>query len=123
MTRFEDGPAKGQVLTLRRAAIFLRVVRDENGAWDALDQLDDTAKPDETLFAYQCVGNIGSAFIDGKDPVTGRRMGYRAMIASYRFVPDQPTDAEMRSTFGWQKWCQAEAERQHLDKVQKEQKP
>jgi hypothetical protein len=113
MVIFLDGPAKGQVLSLSRATVFLRVVHD-NKTWDALDQLDDTPKPDERIFAYQCSEYKGCAFIDG----TGKdgRTGWRTAIASYQLVKDQPTDAEMRSTFGWQKWCEAEAERQGLKK-------
>ena len=39
--RFLDGPAKGAILDLRRAPLFLRVVSDvDDGTIDALDRLD-----------------------------------------------------------------------------------
>lgn len=119
MTRFEDGPAHGQVLSLSRATIFLRVV-EENGVFDALDQPEDTPKPGEKIYAYQCAEYHGTAFVDGTDKETGRRKGWRSAMATYRVVQNQPTDAEMRSTFGWQKWCKEEATRQNLNYAGKE---
>ncbi len=123
MTTFEDGPAKGQTLMLHRATIFLRVVVDDKASgmlWDALDQPDDVPKATEKLYAYQCTGVRGSAFVDGRDPKTGKRFGNRVPITSYKLVKPQPTDAEMRSTFGWQKWCKEEADRQKLNYQGKE---
>jgi len=61
MTTFKDGPAKGQTLMLRRAQMFLRVVQDPKGTWDALDQPDDTPKPEERLYAYRIDGQPAMA--------------------------------------------------------------
>lgn len=112
MTTFVDGPAQGQSLMLSRAAIFLRVV-ELNGVWDGLDQPEDAPAARENVYAYQIVEYKGHCFIDGQDK-SGKRTGWRAAIASFRLVTNQPTDTEMRSTFGWRKWCEAEAERQKI---------
>ncbi len=100
MTTFEDGPAKGQHLMLKRAARFLRVV-EANGKWDALDQLFDTPEPTETLYAYEIIGPPGMCHLN-----CGRDGGSWYPIATYRFVKVQPADAEMRSTEAWGKWCE-----------------
>lgn len=56
MSRFLDGPAAGQELTLARAPIFLRVVIDQtDGKVDALDRLDDTPSPSEHVHVYERV--------------------------------------------------------------------
>jgi hypothetical protein len=81
--------------------------------WDALDQIDDAPTVDEKLYAYQICGPIGTIFLDGKDK-SGKRIGRSEIMATYRLVGNQPTDAEMRSTFGWKKWCKEEADRQGI---------
>jgi hypothetical protein len=100
MTTFEDGPAKGQTLMLKRAAVFLRVV-ESNGTWDALDQLDDTPKPEEKIYAYQIIGKPGMMHLNRG----GGRSGWYA-IASYRLISPQPSDTEMRSTDAWWDWTE-----------------
>jgi len=104
MTTFEDGPAKGVVLMLHRSPRFLRItVRPMPGTgkpfpWDALDQLDDTPTPDETLHVYERT-DTGA--------VIHRRGTYGCLpVASYRYVADQPADADMRTTEAWRRWCQ-----------------
>ena len=99
MTRFEDGPAAGQVLSLTRAPIFLRVVLAPDGKVDALDLLEDTPAQDEKLFAYQRVGEAGMMHV--------RRSGGRGgwyTVADYRLVKDQPAESDMRSNAAWAKW-------------------
>lgn len=103
MTRFLDGPAAGVVLMLRRAPVYIRVVRGRQ--WDALDQLDDTPEPDELVTAYQRVGNAGTVHID----FTRKRSAWFA-TATYRVVPDQPPDRVVRSTYLWRAWCWATRE-------------
>lgn len=102
MTTFVDGPAKGQTLMLKRAARFLRVT-EENGKFDALDQLGDSPKAAEKLFAYEIEGPPGYAFVDfgGKQ----RTASGRYAIASYRFVPEQPSDDRLRNEELWDAWC------------------
>ena len=100
MTSIEDGPAKGQTFMLKRAPLLLRVV-ESDGTWDALDQLDDLPNPWEKIYAYERVGDVGQVHINA-----GRSAGHGwYTMASYRFVPDQPTDAEMRDPEKWQAWC------------------
>ncbi len=100
MTRFEDGPAEGQVLSLRRAPKYLRVV-ECRGAWDALDQMDDVPQPRETLYAYEVVGEPGMCHIRG-----AKISGFYA-LATYRFIAEQPDEAVMRDWVAWRRWCLA----------------
>lgn len=102
MIRFDDGPAKGQVLMLKRVARFLRVT-EEAGVWDGLDQLEDTPRPGEKLYTYEVYGEIGSAFVDfsGKS----KKASGLYPVANYRFVKEQPTDATMRDPAAWTEWC------------------
>lgn len=109
MTTFQDGPAKGQRLMLHRAARFLRVT-ELNGKWDALDQPSDTPRPDEKLYAYEIVGKPGHMHLN-----TGRKPGGGFYpIAEYRFVPAQPTDAQMRDREQWYRWCDGHEARPDL---------
>ncbi len=104
MTTFLDGPAKGQrLIMLHRAARFLRVC-EEKGKWDALDQLTDSPKAEETLHAYEIAGPVGMCHIRA----SGGRGGFYP-IAEYRMVVPQPTDKEMRDTKEWHDWCVARA--------------
>lgn len=99
MTRFEDGPAKGQVLMLKRAPYFLRVT-EADGKWDALDQLDDEPSLSERLFAYELMGKPGVVFM---------RPGGTYPAALYRFVERQPTDLQMRDGRAWALWVEGTA--------------
>lgn len=100
MTTFQDGPAKGQHLMLKRAARFLRVV-ESSGKWDALDRLDDEPRPDEKIYAYEIVSKPGMCHINA-----GKGQGGFYPLATYKFVTNQPTDAEMRAYESWLKWCE-----------------
>jgi hypothetical protein len=102
VTRFVDGPASGTVLQLRRAPVLLRVVRGHAGEWDALDQLEDVPRADETLVVYRRVGRPSRCHINA-----GRgRSGWYA-IAEYRVVADQPTEDVVRDTRRWRAWALA----------------
>ena len=52
---FTDGPAKGYSMggCFHRAPEYLRVVRELDGRWDALDQLDDLPNLGDTIFIYR----------------------------------------------------------------------
>lgn len=110
MIRFIDGPAAGQVLTLKRLPLMLRVVQDSlTGKWDALDQLADVPNPSERIYVYRSWGEPSVAFVDyrGKG---GRREGCRVLMGVYRFWPEQPTEEVLRSNPDWQAWCEANRE-------------
>ncbi len=100
MTKFLDGPAAGVILALRRAPIFLRVVRSPTG-WDALDQRDDEPAADEAIFAYRLQGESQSIHIHGSK-VSG---WYEA--GNYRVLADQPPEPAMRSKERWHEWTYA----------------
>lgn len=103
MTTFQDGPASGQCLMLKRAARFLRVV-ESPGQWDGLDQLEDSPKPNEKIYAYEITCRPGSVHIKA-----GRgRSGFYPR-AHYKFVPDQPEDEVMRDNDKWARWCESRA--------------
>lgn len=108
MTSFIDGPAAGIALTLRRAPVFLRVVRSPGGDWDALDMLDDEPKPRESVTVYVLTGRPAAACVDGRDRKTGRRFGHRCAIARYRVVDPQPGDEQVRDTAAWRAWCESQ---------------
>jgi hypothetical protein len=99
VTRFLDGPAKGQCLMLKRAARFLRVTECA-GKWDALDFPEDQPLARETLHAYEIAGQPGWCFM---------RPGGRFVMAEYRHVPNQPSDATMRTLDTWREWCVEQA--------------
>lgn len=99
MTKFLDGPAKGQVLMLKRAPMFLRVTR-AGDKWDALDLLGESPQPEETLFAYELAVSRGVAHIN----MGGCGSGYYTM-ADYRQVLPQPDQLVMRNLPAWEDWC------------------
>ncbi len=115
MITFLDGPAAGQRLTLRRAPMFLRVVCDAKGKWDALDQLDDKPAKDEAIHVYRVDQIEGGAFVDGRDPKTGKRWGCYMQMGTYKHWPEQPDDATLRDKAKWQAWV-AEAASKILDR-------
>lgn len=104
MTIFLDGPAANTFSTpllLKRAPHFLRAVQAPDGTWDALDQLDDTPKPEETVVAYVMVTGPRSVHIcaRGKNNRSGWYQG-----GDNRVVEPQPTDAQLRDTTAWRAW-------------------
>lgn len=102
MTTFTDGPAKGQNLMLQRIPKYLRVT-EENGKFDALNNLTDTPRATEKIYAYIHVGQAGYCHIRRKGGG-----GFYA-IASYQFIPEQPVDSVMRSEEAWTKWVYEQA--------------
>lgn len=106
MSHFLDGPAVGTVLSLRRSPLFLRVVRDTaSGDFDALDQLDDSVRDNEVVFAYRLVKHTGSAFI------CSRGRGCQQMqISSYCLCEEQPLPAVLRDNAAWREWATNQAE-------------
>jgi hypothetical protein len=106
MINFANGPAAGSHLMLRRAPYFLRVVRSKkSGEIDALDQLGDEPSKGEELFAYQQTWSGGMVHL----LMSPRSQSGFYAQANYELVPEQPSDAEMRTNEAWQKWCYAHA--------------
>ncbi len=109
MTEFLDGPAAGVTLALERQPIYLRVVLNRRTReWDALDQISDTPKANESLYAYrrEWIGLPVHIQFSGK---RGRRCGW-FRPAKYRFVAEQPSEEVMRDAARWQQWAKAMAE-------------
>lgn len=86
MIRFLDGPAEGVVLELQAAPQRLRVVRGQDGTWDALDQPEDAPRPDEEVFWYERQGSVGHGMMDYRDK-SGRRHGRAFLVAQYKHAP------------------------------------
>jgi hypothetical protein len=107
MTCFLDGPAEGVKLCLARAPLFLRAVVND-GAWDALDRVDDRPAPGETVWVYRLEGQAGSIHTDGVDR-RGRRFGRWEAIAEYRLYSPQPDQSLLRDNARWQAWARARA--------------
>lgn len=125
MTRFIDGPARGVILSLSRAPFFLRVTRNVRAGrtptFDALDQLDDTADPNEIIHLYALARPVSGCFLDFTDKATGRRMGRMETSAEYRLYSTQPPDETVRDNAAYQAWCREEAER--LKETQEKESP
>lgn len=79
MIEILDGPGAGAVLPVRSAPHFLRVVIDQAGKVDALDQPDDVPLAGETIYVYVV------------DPATVSvvyiRPGGRYAMGRYRYLP------------------------------------
>lgn len=104
MIRFSDGPAAEQLLMLKRAPLFLRVVMNATTQqWDALDQLLDKPAAGEAIFVYRLVGKPSYAMLDWTEK--GRRVGGQFASATYSYVAEQPDEATMRNRDKWREWC------------------
>lgn len=113
MTTFLDGPAQGQHLSLRRSPLYLRVVCDAAGHWDALDQIDDTPAPGETIHAYRRAGAATVCHLLIRGNRDGRRSGWYSS-AQYLHLREQPSATELRDTALWQAWCRRHATSQPI---------
>lgn len=106
MTSFTDGPARGVTLELRRAPLFLRVVRGPD-SWDALDQVDDVPLSEEQIHVYRRIGRPAAVHIDYRDK-QGRRRGQWSQTVEYRLYEVQPHESCLRDNSAWQAWALAE---------------
>lgn len=102
MTRFLDGPAAGVTLQLRRAPYFLRVT-DNGTEWDALNNPEDEARPNERLYCYTWKQRPGGMhlLIRGKN----KHQGGFFQNGVYGFREEQPSDEIMRDNGKWTQWC------------------
>jgi hypothetical protein len=85
---------------LRNSPRWLRVTYGQ-GKWDALDQWEDTPRPDEKLYCYQLAEITGHAHIN-----MGRGRGGFYPIATYKYVEPQLTDQQMRNADLWARLAQ-----------------
>jgi hypothetical protein len=103
VTTFLDGPAAEKRLMLKRGPFLLRVTVAGSEV-DALDQPNDEPCQDEQLFAYRMEGEPGRCHLN----FGGGRGGWY-VIATYRLITEQPSDAVMRSNSDWSNWCEQNA--------------
>lgn len=108
MTKFEDGPAAGKVLQLRRAPLFLRVVQDSRGEFDGLDQPGDVPRPDETVMVYVKASSDGIIHLDSRNK-DGQPNGRWFPLSTYTLFAEQPEDAVVRNNETWAAWALAHA--------------
>lgn len=95
-----DGPAAGQVLMLRSAPDFLRIVKGPKG-FDGLDQWDDRPEPDETIHVYRRVSPVHTVHINARPKFCGF-----VAAADYRHVE---IDGErVRDQVEWSKFVRSE---------------
>jgi hypothetical protein len=103
--RFVDGPASEVVLTLKRAPLFLRVVRNSRTReWDGLDQLADTPGADEQIFVYLRLGEAGWMHIN-----RGRKGSGIYAMGSYRYYRHED-GTDLGDNAKWQSWCWRQVE-------------
>ncbi len=107
MINFNGGPAGGVTLELRRAPLFLRVVIDEGDNVDALDQLADKPRPNETVYVYRRTKYDGPMFLCGRSKGHGCRV---VSMATYEYYLPvfQEESVDLRDTAGWRAWCEAQ---------------
>lgn len=84
------------------------IAKHIDGRFDALNQLEDRARADETLHCYVMEKYNGGAFIDG-----AKIHGFFYM-ADYKLREPQPTDADMRSNEAWATWCESQPDKEDL---------
>lgn len=105
MTTFQNGPAHGVKLMLRRSPYFLRVTYDGN-QYDALDQLEDAPKPEETIYVYRITALPGWCHIRASKPEASGTFS----MGSYEFVSPQPDAANVRDFEAWREWVAEQVE-------------
>lgn len=100
-----DFPTFKGALTLKRAPKFLRFTCDgplSKGTWDALDQLDDVAKPTEQIFAAKLI-RTSKVHIDRV--VKRKKVGEWITMADYELISDGPPESVLRDNQAWRNWC------------------
>lgn len=100
MIGFRGGPAEGLTLLLRRAPHYLRIVEGEDGALDALDQLDDAPRDDERVHVYVRPGEADPIHIH-RGGADGRWSGW-TFIAMYVWI--DVDGSELRDADAWRAW-------------------
>lgn len=104
MSNFIDGPAKGKSLMHSRAPMILRVVRDNRGKFDVLDQLDDEASDDEEIFVYIALPNTFTSYHVSRRPRSNSGW-YQGN--DYKLFEIQPPEEVLRDNVKWGEWCES----------------
>lgn len=101
-SRFIGGPAdKRMIGPFSPAPVMLRVVRDAEGNWDALNEPDDTPKPQEQVFVYR----LNSIPRTGHASCRPRSKSFWWSAADYVYHDVQPDRAVLADTERWRAWC------------------
>lgn len=103
MIRVADGPAADQALMLKHAPLWLRVVRSPTGKWDALDAPGDQARPRETIFVYQRIGEPSTYHMKMS---TCSGSGFYQRAAYRHWTGVQPDQSTLRNETSWLAWCE-----------------
>ena len=108
MITFRDGPAAGVELRLARVPVLLRVAFNplrrtdaEAAGWDALDQVDDEAKPHEVLYVYRRCTAVTTMHVSCR-PRSASGTYNRAAFTLHNVQPDQAT---LHDKAAWAAWC------------------
>jgi hypothetical protein len=105
MSQILDGPCGPTLLLNERSPRFLRLVVDDKGKLDCLDQLVDTPAEGERIHVYERVPGSEGEF--GFVTLTRPKRCIRVPLTSYRHRPDVDGEA-VRETDAWQAWCYAQ---------------
>lgn len=104
MSSFHGGPAEGWTASTRRAPKYLRVVvvkrngKFDRATLDCLDQLDDVARENESIFVYRREGAASFMCI---------RPGGCFESGTYHYLPDVKGD-RLRANDVWVAWADAD---------------
>jgi hypothetical protein len=102
MITFQNGFADGKMLRLQRTPYFLRVVMAEDGSIDALDQLGDEPRDNETVAAYRRISDTDAEYVT--KTFDGEVINDLVLVAHYLIVEDQPDEETLRDTSKWRAW-------------------
>jgi hypothetical protein len=105
MSIFKGGMADGVSLSLRRAPIMLRVTKDKAGNFDALDQVEDVARPGETIALYRLATAPTRGFLCCRS--RGKKNSGYFESGEYELIDNQPADEILRDNQRYAEWCDA----------------
>lgn len=86
--------------------MFLRVTNDVDGTWDALNWLEDVAKPTEAIFVYRIIAPPTWMHLN-----RGRGKSGFFWCGRYQLFTPKPTDEEVRANVAWAAWVAATVKR------------
>jgi hypothetical protein len=109
--RFTGGPVDGKTLMCRRGPLFLRVVMNHKGEVDALDQVDDKIRSNETAYVYVAQFPSRAVFIRSSDrSKSGCWAGNE-----YVFCNEQPSSDILEDNEKWRAWVGENYKRIHKE--------